>query len=192
MTFLFFASISLGIAIGALAGYIRKTSTGPPLSPFRGAVYGGITAALFAMLLSGAVRDRTAASTATGESMNMTANKLLHVSSRMEFERIVLQARKPCLADFYSDGCPPCRMLGPILERLAAKYTDQVIICKVSMDAAPELAQPYGIRAIPAVLFFNNGKEVNRLVGLRPERNYAAILDRLLADREHGQELDIQ
>jgi thioredoxin len=102
---------------------------------------------------------------------------LVHVNSMAEFERYVLQASKPCLADFYSDHCPPCRILGPIIENLAQKYQGRVVVCKVSLDSVPRLAARYNIMGIPTVLFLERGQEIHRLVGLRRQDDYTVILD---------------
>lgn len=104
---------------------------------------------------------------------------VIHVENETEFRKHVLEADLPCLADFFSDFCPPCRMLAPSMEALAVRYKGKAAVCKVSLDFAETqaLARQYGIVGIPSVLFFVKGKETQRLVGLRPEEEYAHVLD---------------
>jgi len=110
--------------------------------------------------------------------------KLVHIHSPDEFKSLVLGAEKPCLVDFYSNQCPPCRILAPVIEKLAKEYQEKAVICKVSFDISENrsLAQKYGIRGIPTVIFFSKGKEANRIVGLRQENAYTAILNKLISE----------
>ncbi len=87
-----------------------------------------------------------------------------------DFERSVLQSGVPVLVDFYADWCAPCRMLAPILDRLAAAGQGRVLVAKVDTDASPEVAGRYGIRSIPTVILFRDGVEAERSVGIEPER----------------------
>lgn len=87
-----------------------------------------------------------------------------------DFDRSVLQAGVPVLVDFYADWCAPCRMLAPILDRLADARQGKVLVAKVDTDAAPGVATRYGIRSIPTVILFQDGVEAGRSVGIEPER----------------------
>ena len=71
-------------------------------------------------------------------------------------------------------------MLAPTISSLADKYTGKVTVCKVNVDRTPAIAQQYGVMAIPTVLIIKDGKEVKRLVGLRPESEYANHLEELI------------
>ena len=88
------------------------------------------------------------------------------------------------LVNFWADWCGPCRRLAPTIEALAETYRDRAIVCKVNVDAAADLARRYGIRGIPAVLVFHEGREVERLVGLQPASAYARALDALAEDAD--------
>ena len=160
-------------------------------NPYRGAVYGGIMGAVFAVVLAGSLkpareRTRVEEDKPTNEMEAAPASEpthqdaLVHVNNTADFDRYILSGSKPCLADFYSDRCGPCRMLAPVVEQLALKYEGRAIVCKVSLDSAPELAAPYNIRGIPAILFFEGGKEVHRLVGLRRQVDYEQVLDKMI------------
>lgn len=74
----------------------------------------------------------------------------------------------------------PCRALAPTISSLADRYTGKVVVCKVNLDRAPVIAREYRVMAIPTVLIIKDGKEMNRLVGLRPESEYANQLDKLI------------
>jgi len=171
--------ILIGAGIGAVIGHFGKCSSGGcPLTatPFRGAVYGAVLGALFAFSSGTA---RTVPVQPEGEPP-APGEGLAHIVSPEAFVRYTTQPGMPCLVDFYSDHCPPCRRLGPVIEKLAEKYKGRAVVCKVNVDTATELAMPYGISAIPAVLFFENGKEVNRLIGLQPQGTYEEMIDQML------------
>ena len=88
---------------------------------------------------------------------------------------------KPVLVDFWAEWCPPCRMLGPTFEKLAANYGDQIIFAKLNVDELPEVAGQYGIRSIPTLLLLRDGEVLEELVGARPYQDLARVLDRHLA-----------
>ena len=77
------------------------------------------------------------------------------------FEEVVLKSDKPVLVDFWAEWCGPCRMVGPIVEELANDYGDKAVIGKVNVDENPEISVRFGIRNIPALLFFKNGEIVD-------------------------------
>lgn len=81
------------------------------------------------------------------------------------------------LVDFWADWCGPCKMLGPTIEKLGESYDGKALIGKVNVDDEPELAQRFGVMSIPTVVFFRNGEEIDRKVGLMPEAAYTAVLD---------------
>jgi thioredoxin 1 len=106
----------------------------------------------------------------------------LHIETMRDFDTHVLDAGGICLVDLFSNRCPPCQVLAPTISSLARKYAGKVTVCKVNVDYLPAVARRYGIRAIPTILIVKDGKVVNYLVGLRPEAQYVAVLDRLLAE----------
>ena len=182
--------ISVGACIGGLMGYFGKCTSGAcPLTanPYRGALFGAVIGVVLSM--SAAVPKKTKNTPSQIKKNNITnettlPEALVLINNTEDFERIILQATKPSLVDFYSDGCPPCRMLSPTIDKLAEKYQGRAVVSKVNVDAAPELAQTYGIKGIPAVLFFDGGKEVDQLVGLQKQPAYEKVLDALIAKSE--------
>jgi putative thioredoxin len=99
-----------------------------------------------------------------------------------DFQQKVLDAshRAPVLVDFWAEWCQPCRILKPILEKLAAEYDGGFILAKVNSDQNQELAQRYGVRGIPAVKAFLNGAMVDEFTGAQPEGQVREFIDRLI------------
>jgi putative thioredoxin len=85
----------------------------------------------------------------------------------------------PVVVDFWAEWCGPCRTLTPVLEQAVAVRNGEVELAKVDVDANPRLAEHYGIRGIPAVKAFRNGKVVSEFVGARPPQSVAEFLDAL-------------
>jgi len=88
---------------------------------------------------------------------------------------------KPVLLDFYADWCGPCQVLLPVVEKLADKYAEEVIVKKVNVDQNPELAQQFKVRSIPALFVIKDKEIQKRLVGLQSEHTLDKILQEQLA-----------
>ena len=81
------------------------------------------------------------------------------------------------MVDFWATWCGPCKLMSPIVEKLASLYDGKAVIGKVETDSETELVQKYGITAIPTLIFFKNGVELERKVGVVPEAALRDILD---------------
>jgi thioredoxin 1 len=86
------------------------------------------------------------------------------------FRRDVLENDKPVLVDFWATWCPPCRMIAPILDRIAAEYGDRLEIVKLNVDENPQIAAHYGVLNIPVLNVYVGGEVAKSIVGARPKR----------------------
>ncbi len=96
------------------------------------------------------------------------------------FEAEVLNSDIPVLVDFYADWCGPCKMMMPVVEKMAEKYDGKVKVGKVNSDEENDLAAKYNIMSIPCFLVFKNGEVVNSAMGAMPAEALAKMLDEAL------------
>ena len=103
-----------------------------------------------------------------------------HVSdvSDNSFETDVLQSDKPVLVDFWAAWCAPCRMLAPTVEAVAEKYATNARVVKLNVDENPSVSQRYGIKGIPTLILFKNGKEEERVVGATSKEAISRMLEK--------------
>ena len=89
----------------------------------------------------------------------------IHVND-IEFENKVLKSTAPVVVDFWAPWCQPCKMIAPVLEKLASEYADKVTIAKVNTDENPAWAMKYGVQGIPTLLFIKDGQVKDTIVGV--------------------------
>jgi thioredoxin 1 len=96
------------------------------------------------------------------------------------FEQEVLRSQLPAVVDFWSPTCPPCQVMGGLLNELAPEYADRLRIFKLNVEQSPDTAEQYRIRGVPTLVFLRRGREVDRVMGLLPLRPLRARLDKLV------------
>ena len=97
-----------------------------------------------------------------------------------DFQEKVINSSNPVLVDFWADWCTPCKMIAPIVDELAEELDGQVEFAKVDVDSNPETAISYGIRSIPALIVFKDGKPVEQIIGAVPKGQIRKKLDEVL------------
>ena len=102
---------------------------------------------------------------------------MAHEFTDANFQTEVLDSDKLSVIDFWAEWCGPCRMVGPAVEELAKEYEGKVVVGKVNVDHNPQISVKFGIRNIPALLFFKNGEIVDKQIGAVPKSVLAGKLD---------------
>ena len=122
---------------------------------------------------SDSIRDRY-----TGKHIAEEKEELYYMERKFtseNFEAEVLKSEKPVLVDFYADWCGPCKMMAPAVEELANEQ-DDVIVGKLNVDFAPELARAYKVMSIPTLILFKNGEAVEKRIGVQSKAELEALI----------------
>ncbi|MDO8587019.1 MAG: thioredoxin [Armatimonadota bacterium] len=98
------------------------------------------------------------------------------------FDDEVVKSDLPTLVDFWAPWCGPCRILAPTVDELAGEYAGKLKVVKLNTDQNAQVAGRYGIRGIPTLIFFKDGKEVDRIVGVQPKSALKSKIDSVIGD----------
>ena len=109
--------------------------------------------------------------------LNESTANVKHITQG-EFANEVTLSTNAIVADFYATWCGPCRMLSPMLDKLAGGYADKIKFVKINVDESPGLAQNFQVQAIPTLIFFKDGKVADRMTGLPGEADLKSKLDK--------------
>jgi len=101
--------------------------------------------------------------------------------TRDNFDAEILRSKLPVIVDFWAPWCGPCRIVGPVLEKLSNEYTNKLAFAKLNVDDNQEIAAKYDVRGIPCMIIFSNGSEVDRIIGSYPETQLRSKIDLILA-----------
>ena len=99
----------------------------------------------------------------------------------LNFDEEVKQSTIPVMLDFWAPWCNPCKMIMPMVERLAVEYSGKIKIGKIDIDANSNTPSTFGVRSIPTIIFFKNGQMVDQIIGVVPESQMKKIIDKTLA-----------
>jgi len=100
--------------------------------------------------------------------------------SDTSFEKDVLQSEKPVLVDFWAPWCAPCRMIAPTVEAVAEQYRGSASVVKLNVDENSSTSQRYGIKGIPTLILFREGREAERIVGATSKESLARLIEKHL------------
>ncbi|HKO41878.1 MAG TPA: thioredoxin [Pyrinomonadaceae bacterium] len=115
-----------------------------------------------------------------GKEEGQMSEQVKHITDS-SFEQDVLQSAKPVLVDFWAEWCAPCRMIGPIIDQIASEFASSATVVKLNVDDNTASAQRFGIKGIPTLILFSEGKEVERVVGATSKDAITRIIEKYVS-----------
>ena len=109
----------------------------------------------------------------------MAGEKVVHLSDD-SFEKEVTQSAVPVLVDFWASWCAPCKAISPVIDQLAEAFDGKVKICKINVDDCQKTPSQFGVRGIPTLILFKDGKVVDQVVGVVPKHQLEGMLNKAL------------
>ena len=110
----------------------------------------------------------------------MAAGEYLLYLNDSNYEEEISKSGKPVLVDFWAPWCGPCKTIGPIIEELAETYKDRAVIAKLNVDESRNAASNYGVRSIPTLIIFKEGKVFDTIIGLVPKERLEEFINKAL------------
>jgi thioredoxin 1 len=112
--------------------------------------------------------------------VQIVSGQFLGVATDANFEQEVLKSDKPVLIDFWAPWCGPCKAIGPLVEEIAGLYADRVKVMKLNVDESQKSAVAFGVRSIPTLILFKDGKVLDTLVGMTPKEKIEEFVKKSL------------
>lgn len=109
----------------------------------------------------------------------------IEIATAADFDRLIAKAAIPVVVDYWAPWCGPCRMVAPEIRKVAARQAGRVLVVKVDTEALPDLGDRFGIRSIPTLAIFSQGREVVRSAGARPAPEIEKFIDQAIRQVTH-------
>ena len=110
----------------------------------------------------------------------------IEIGTSAAFDCVLAKASVPVVVDYWAPWCGPCRMVAPQLKKVAARQAGRVLVVKVNTEALPDLGERFGVRSIPTLAVFAQGREVARTAGARPAADIEAFVNQAIEQLHHG------
>lgn len=114
-------------------------------------------------------------------------SELIEAVDEETFQELVAESQKPVMIDFYASWCGPCQAFSPMIANLALEYGDRMAFLTCDVDSQQELARRYGIKSIPTLIFFSQGKPVDAITGVVPRQKLVDSITNVIAGKTGGQ-----